>query len=315
MRFIALTKYTRATESRWWRRLIEVAAYPGVVVVAVAVGYLWLQAGTNPALVLPVMIGATGLGIFALEHLHPYVGEWRLTPDKLRADLLHTVFSNGAVQLGFEALFLGGLVWVADEIAGTVGLELWPTTWPVIAQLALGLVVIELATYWVHRTFHNTTAGWKIHSVHHSSDQLYLLASARNHPLAVVCMAAAELSPLVLLGAPGELIALSALFTAVHGMIQHANVEMRPGFLHWVMSAPDLHRWHHAREVEDANANFGNNLIIWDLVFGTRFLPADRPVPTTAGIEGMAFPESYKAQLAAPWIFKSLFVESEDQAA
>ncbi|NND01233.1 MAG: hypothetical protein HKN91_00460 [Acidimicrobiia bacterium] len=80
----------------------------------------------------------------------------------------------------------------------------------------------------MHRTSHNTTAGWKIHSAHHSSDQLYLLARR---------------------------------------------------------------------------------------VTITRFLPADRPVPTTAGIEGMAFAESYKAQLAAPRISKSLYVEPEDRAA
>ncbi|NND01234.1 MAG: hypothetical protein HKN91_00465 [Acidimicrobiia bacterium] len=115
MRFIALTKYTPATDATWWRQLVEVTAYPATVVMAVAIGYVWIDTGLNPALVLPVMIVATGLFIFALEHLHPYVGEWRLTPNKLRADLLHTVFSKGAVQLGFQALILGGLVWVADR--------------------------------------------------------------------------------------------------------------------------------------------------------------------------------------------------------
>lgn len=307
-RFIALTTYVRSENPTWWRTAIEWGAYPTVVIVTVLGGYLWLSSGANPALVLPVAIVTAGLVIFLLEQLHPYVGEWQLSADKLRADLMHTVFSNGAVQLLIEATFLGAVVWFANQISPEATWGLWPGSLPLPAQLLLSLVLIEFFTYWIHRRFHNTKWGWRIHSVHHSSDQLYLLASARNHPLAVAAMATAELAPLILLGAPPELIALTALYTGVHGMIQHANIEMRPGVLHWFFSSPDLHRWHHAVEIDDANANFGNNLIIWDVVFGTRYLPADRPIPKEAGIAGMAFPESYRVQLAAPWIFKRLYV-------
>jgi sterol desaturase/sphingolipid hydroxylase (fatty acid hydroxylase superfamily) len=52
----------------------------------------------------------------------------------------------------------------------------------------------------------------------------------------------------------------------------------------------------------EANTNYGSNLIVWDLVFGTFFLPRDREPPDAIGIADMPdFPRGYLAQLAAPF--------------
>jgi sterol desaturase/sphingolipid hydroxylase (fatty acid hydroxylase superfamily) len=62
------------------------------------------------------------------------------------------------------------------------------------------------------------------------------------------------------------------------------------------------HRWHHSRRLEEANSNYGSNLIVWDVVFGTFYLPRDRQPPTTIGIESWPdFPRGYLAQLAVPF--------------
>lgn len=292
-----------------WRKAIEYVAYPGIVAGGVALAMGLFASGFPMFLAVPLVIGLAGAIVIVLEILHPYVANWRVDMATLRADILHTVFSTGGVQVVFEAATAGLLVTVGSSLADNTG---WSVSSgiPMVAQLAMALVVVEFATYWVHRWFHSVEVGWRIHSLHHSSDQLYILASGRNHPLAVLLMTAAQLSPLLLLGFGDEVIALAAVFTGVHGMVQHANIEMRPGPLHWILSAPDLHRWHHAVVVEDANANYGNNLIVWDVLFGTRFLPADRPVPREAGISGMRFPDNYAAQLAVPFIFKRLYSDA-----
>jgi len=290
-----------------WRKLIEYAVYPGILVGSMALAMVLFAAGVSAFLAVPLVIGISGAIVILLEIVHPYVANWRVDAVTLKADLLHTIFSTGGVQVIFEAATAGALVAAAEHLPTAA--TTWPSGLPMVAQLVLALVVVEFGTYWVHRWFHVVDVGWRIHSLHHSSGQMYILASARNHPLAVLLMSAAQLTPLLLAGVGDEVIALAAAFTAVHGMIQHANIEMRPGPLHWFFSAPDLHRWHHAVAIEDANANYGNNLIVWDVVFGTRFLPVDRPVPRQAGVAGMRFPDRYVAQLAVPFIFKRLYLD------
>jgi sterol desaturase/sphingolipid hydroxylase (fatty acid hydroxylase superfamily) len=57
----------------------------------------------------------------------------------------------------------------------------------------------------------------------------------------------------------------------------------------------------------EANSNYGSNLIVWDLVFGSFFLPADRQPPARIGIADMAtFPQTWAAQMAAPFRWKRL---------
>jgi sterol desaturase/sphingolipid hydroxylase (fatty acid hydroxylase superfamily) len=113
--------------------------------------------------------------------------------------------------------------------------------------------------------------------------------------------------PLVVLGCPGDVILLFALFDGVFGMLQHCNVAVRLGPLNRIFSMAEPHRWHHSRTLVEANANYGSNLIVWDLVFGTFFLPQDREPPAAIGIAGMEhFPRSYLAQLATPFRWQRL---------
>jgi len=69
-----------------------------------------------------------------------------------------------------------------------------------------------------------------------------------------------------------------------------------------VFSMAEGHRWHHSRTTAEANNNYGSNLIVWDLVFGTFYLPRDREPPTAIGVADLPrFPRGYLAQLAAPF--------------
>jgi sterol desaturase/sphingolipid hydroxylase (fatty acid hydroxylase superfamily) len=114
-------------------------------------------------------------------------------------------------------------------------------------------------------------------------------------------------TPLVLLGADMRIIALHTLFTAIHGMFQHCNVDIRLGPLNWFFSMAELHRWHHSKHLEEANTNYGANVIFWDIVFQTRYLPQDRNPPTEIGIGDLPrFPTGYWAQILSPFRWKEV---------
>ena len=61
-----------------------------------------------------------------------------------------------------------------------------------------------------------------------------------------------------------------------------------------------MHRWHHSRDRTESEANYGNALIVWDVVFGTRRLP-DRAPPLDVGLAGKPYPSAYGAQILAPF--------------
>jgi sterol desaturase/sphingolipid hydroxylase (fatty acid hydroxylase superfamily) len=154
---------------------------------------------------------------------------------------------------------------------------------------------------------HETRFLWRFHAAHHSARRLYWLNAGRFHPLDLLGQQFLALTPLILLGCGTGVIALPTLFTAIHGLFQHCNVRIRLGPLNWFFSMAELHRWHHSKRVDEANTNYGANIIWWDIVFRSRFLPRDREPPTDTGIEGLpGFPRSYWGQLLSPFRWKSI---------
>jgi sterol desaturase/sphingolipid hydroxylase (fatty acid hydroxylase superfamily) len=209
-----------------------------------------------------------------------------------------------------RSLVAGFGVFVAGWLGARFGLSLWPHGWPLVAQLLLAWVVVEFFAYWPHRWLHEVPWLWRLHATHHSAERLYWLNATRAHPLEHVFRSAFGLLPLALAGAGPELLVLSVLSDAVIGFFQHANVDIRLGPLDYVFSAAPVHRWHHSRVREEADRNFGDSFIFWDLVFGTYYHPKDREVGTI-GIAGLdAFPRRFLAQLASPFRWREIVRES-----
>ena len=50
----------------------------------------------------------------------------------------------------------------------------------------------------------------------------------------------------------------------------------------------------------ESNANYGNTVIVWDLVFGTWFLPKDREIQDL-GLQDRAYPRSFLGMMRAPF--------------
>ena len=54
------------------------------------------------------------------------------------------------------------------------------------------------------------------------------------------------------------------------------------------------------RKISESNTNYGNNLIVWDIIFGTFFLPKRREVGEI-GLLNQDYPEGYIGQVVAPF--------------
>jgi ornithine lipid hydroxylase len=289
-----------------WRALARGLAFPLILGGTLTLAIVLLP-GLGPLATLAVA-NAVGFGaILAAERVLPYRPGWSRSHGDLGTDLLHMVFSGiGTTQLVRPLVGIVGVA-VAGALSRAVGVSLWPTDWPYAMQLLLALLIAELPQYWLHRWQHEHDGLWRFHATHHSAPRLYFLNAARFHPLDLGLLYFVGYLPLIALGCPEETIMLYALFDAVFGMLQHSNIDVRLGGLNRLFSMAEVHRWHHSRTVREANSNYGSNLMVWDLAFGTYFRPADREPPEQIGIADMPdFPTTYLAQLGSPFRWRRL---------
>ena len=291
-------------------QLAEAAIFPLTLGIGLWATLGVIALGFAPASALGlVSLGCMLIVAFA-ERWIPFRADWNQSQGDILTDFLHSFLSS---YLCIEIVKLGLLVALlplAGWLSAHYGSELWPTSWSVWAQLALAAVVIEFGCYWIHRVGHEMEFFWRFHSIHHSPERLYWLNAGRDHPVGAALTTLASLPAAILLGVPEQCMVLYFVMQSIHGLFQHANIDVRLGPLNWIFSMAELHRWHHSRKIEEANTNYGLTLICWDVVFGTRFLP-DRHGPAVIGIEAMPlFPRSYWNQVTVPfrwhyWLEKS----------
>ncbi|EOY6419643.1 sterol desaturase family protein, partial [Pseudomonas aeruginosa] len=72
----------------------------------------------------------------------------------------------------------------------------------------------------------------------------------------------------------------------VHLAFQHSNLDYSLGWLRRVIGVAETHRWHHKRDFEDAQVNFGEFLLVWDQLLGTFYDSASKPSRGHAEIRG-----------------------------
>lgn len=272
---------------------VRYGAYP-LVMGAMATAAMLVLLGTLPAWPTLLIAAAFGIGAVALlERLQPFEHAWQRDHGDTRADLLHGLV-NFALLAG-AAYTLHALRTVLP--AGVA----WPITWPAWVQCLLAGAIVDLGLYAMHRVSHRFAWAWRLHAIHHSAERLYWLNGERRHPLSALLMAGPGLIVVVALGAPALVVSVWLAVLSVHLAFQHANLDYSLGPLrHWIGTA-ELHRWHHKREYEDAQVNFGEFWLVWDRLFGTF---VDRPGHVGAGDVGLreaTVPAAYAAQLRWPF--------------
>lgn len=170
---------------------------------------------------------------------------------------------------------------------------------PVGAQAVLALLAADFVGYWCHRLFHGRGL-WRFHAVHHSSEELTWLSSVRVHPVNEITTGALHALVLVAMGFRVDVLAGVMPFFTLYAILLHANVPWSFGSLRYVIASPTFHRWHHTAQEEGLDKNFAGLLPLWDLMFGTFYMPEGR-VPVRFGVHGERVPEGFWKQLAWPF--------------
>ena len=159
-------------------------------------------------------------------------------------------------------------------------------------------LLVDFSGYWIHRLFH-TGGWWPFHAVHHSSQDLDWLSSVRVHPINDVVDKIAQTVPVLLLGFDPYTTAGTTVFFTFYAIFLHADVNWDFGPLRSLIATPDFHRWHHSKDPEAIDKNFAGLLPLWDVLFGTYYMPRDRMPQNFGATEPV--PKGYFGQLWHPF--------------
>jgi sterol desaturase/sphingolipid hydroxylase (fatty acid hydroxylase superfamily) len=289
--------------------VLDYLLWPGLMTAA-CLGMSYGMAKGHGPLAFNLVYLVLAATLFGLEKIRPHEPEWLASDGQELPDLAHTLFTKIAVQVTVVSLTNLG---ITQQFAARGSGDFWPGGWPAWAQVGLGLLVAEFGLYWAHRLAHVWSPLWRFHAVHHSSTKLWFFNTGRFHFVDTLKSMVFALPVLALVGAPGEVIVWVSGITACIGILTHCNVRMRFGWLNYVFNTPGLHRWHHSMDLREGNKNYGENLVLWDLVFGTYFDDSRRRPPTVIGIRE-AMPATFVGQLAAPFDWKNYQAQAQSGA-
>ncbi len=283
------------------RTLATWCVYPGVMLISLAIYYGAIGAGIDLALSSYIAAIVGGFGLITLfELLLPYRREWLPRWSEVRTDFVFMVLIQILLPFLLSILTVTYLVRAVDAQGWSLA-GWWPHELPVWVQMLLMMFAADFLRYWLHRASHTYIPLWRLHAVHHSVQKLYWVNVGRFHPFDKSLQFLCDALPFILLGVKEEVMTLYFVIYAIKGFFQHSNVDTKLGWFNYLISGPELHRWHHSKTIKESNTNYGNNVIVWDILFGTYFLPKDREVGEL-GLLNRDYPMGFLAQLKAPFI-------------
>jgi sterol desaturase/sphingolipid hydroxylase (fatty acid hydroxylase superfamily) len=143
---------------------------------------------------------------------------------------------------------------------------------PLWLRLPVEVVVLDLATYWLHRSFHRVPLFWRFHRVHHTDLDLDVTSASRFHLGEVLISAIAKLALVTAAGISFQGLIAFEVLLLLAAQFQHANIRLPgrlEGILWWTFVPPAMHRVHHSPHRTETDSNFGTLLVAWDRLFAT----------------------------------------------
>lgn len=168
----------------------------------------------------------------------------------------------------------------------------------------VAFLIHDLIYYLDHRIAHKTGLFWAFHMVHHSSKELNFTTAARGFFLdGVLTQPLYYLMPI--LGMDMFQIILVVTLTNIFGILNHTRLVRNLGFLEYIFATPSNHRVHHGSNTKYLDKNYGQVLILWDIIF--RSFKREEEEPTYGLTENIDTYNPIKVEMAGvQWLWDSI---------
>ena len=222
------------------------------------------------------------LFFFLLEVLKP----WRPDQPKFRQDFwldaFYMVFNFFLFSLIIYNAASDVVVNLFSDLLASFGVQnlvaLEVRSWPAWTQLLVLFVVRDFVQWNTHRLLHRVPFLWEFHKVHHSVRQMGFAAHLRYHWMETIVYRSLEYIPLAMIGFGIDDFFIVHVFTLAVGHFNHSNFRLPLGPLKYVFNNPQMHIWHHVKDLPEGHPhgiNYGLTLSLWDYLFGTACIPED----------------------------------------
>lgn len=153
------------------------------------------------------------------------------------------------------------------------GLGLFPALGLIpAAEIAVTMLILDLAMYAQHRAFHAWRPLWRVHRMHHADTFFDFSTGVRFHPMEIIASMAFKLVLVALLAPPPLAVLIFEIVLNSAAMFNHANIFLplpADRIVRRFLVTPDMHRIHHSTDGREMNRNFGFCFPWWDRLFAT----------------------------------------------
>ena len=279
------------------RPLLTYGTYPVLAFVTAAALWSAVRWNLDRNAVIGALTVVTIVAVFIVERVNPLQDRWSMT----KASLLGRDLPFIGLAVVVEQLATAGVSLIAASTMPRNGFGPLTRT-PLLAQAVFALVALDLLWYGYHRAAHTISRLWRVHGLHHSPSQLYVLMHQVFHPFDL--LVSRFVIALIVFKTTG--IAPDAAFIAIAVLglqqtVSHVNSDLRVGKLNYVLIGTETHRYHHAAQ---ERGNYSSVVAIWDIVFGT-FIYEPRRIPDAIGLDDPAsFPDPRRFHATLAWPFR-----------
>ncbi len=191
----------------------------------------------------------------------------RRWPTNLAITLLNTVALRGLAVLA-PLLAIGAALDARSQGWGLLN----RLDWPGWVELALAVLILDLAIWMQHWVTHKVPLFWRFHRVHHADRDMDVTTGFRFHPVEILASMGLKIALVYLLGPSALAVLVFEILLSGTALFNHANLAL-PGsldrMLRLVLVTPDMHRVHHSIHREEHDSNYGFALSLWDRIFRT----------------------------------------------
>jgi sterol desaturase/sphingolipid hydroxylase (fatty acid hydroxylase superfamily) len=125
----------------------------------------------------------------------------------------------------------------------------------------------------MHVANHRIPFLWELHKIHHHADEMTILTATRHHPLENALATVMPAWLVALLGFDPLTVIVVMQLRSIQDFLLHCRIDSDWGFAGKIFVSPRAHWVHHGADAKLHNRNFSADLVLWDRIFGTRYLP------------------------------------------
>ena len=205
--------------------------------------------------------------LWSIESLLPL---YRYKNHRLRRALPNIAFTVLLVPTNLLLSFLTACVanFVMEKRIGVFFLFDMPS---VLAAL-VGVMALDLFTYFAHLLMHKSWLGWQFHRVHHSDVEVNVTTAFRQHPGETVWRILWQVLAVATFGIPPWVVVIYLVVSTLNAQLEHTNIRLFAPLdrvLRLLLVTPNMHKVHHSRKQLETDSNYSNIFSIWDRMFGT----------------------------------------------